>query len=435
MSSYPDHRTLYRLPWSLPDNPIVWLEATEACNLYCEGCYRAHVPGGHKSLATIEEELRTFARFRSFDGVSIAGGDPLTHPEVVEIVRMVARLGYKPIVNTNGLALDDALLLRLKEAGVGGFTFHIDSKQTRPGWKKKSEIELNELRQDFANRVAALGDISCAFNATVYDDTLRYVPDVLAWARSQIDKVNVVVFIAYRQAAGEYAETMDFYVGGKPIPMSSLVYSRPTGEQRLDISSRDIVAEIRTRFPDFSPCAYLNGTEKADSLKWLLTTAIGTPEKVYGYAGPRFMELVQSYEHWRYGRFVAYAHPRMLRRGRRIAALASMIDPGLGGAWRRYLSEGLSNPLRGLPRLHLQSTMIIQPADILADGRMNMCDACPDITVHEGELVWSCRLEERLKFGGFARAVPKEETAPAAEPAAPVAEAVGAPETEPVGAK
>src|SRR5512147_2597196 len=123
MSSYPDHRTLYRLPWSLPDNPIVWLEATEACNLYCEGCYRAHVPGGHKSLETIENELRTFARFRSFDGVSIAGGDPLTHPDVVEIVRMVARLGYKPIVNTNGLALDDALLARLKEAGVGGFTF------------------------------------------------------------------------------------------------------------------------------------------------------------------------------------------------------------------------------------------------------------------------------------------------------------------------
>jgi hypothetical protein len=228
---------------------------------------------------------------------------------------------------------------------------------------------------------------------------------------------------------------MDFYVGGKPIPMSSLVYSRPTGEQRLDISSRDIVAEIRTRFPDFSPCAYLNGTEKADSLKWLLTTAIGTPDKVYGYAGPRFMELVQSYEHWRYGRFVAYAHPRMLRRGRRIAALASLIDPGLRGAFQNYLSEGLSNPLRGLPRLHLQSTMIIQPADILADGRMNMCDACPDITVHEGELVWSCRLEEKLKFGGFARAVPKEETRPAAEPVAPVAERVEAPEIEPVGAK
>jgi hypothetical protein len=52
--------------------------------------------------------------------------------------------------------------------------------------------------------------------------------------------------------------------------------------------------------------------------------------------------------------------------------------------------------------------MIIQPVDILPDGRMNMCDACPDITVHEGELVWSCRLEERKAYGGFARGVPRE---------------------------
>jgi hypothetical protein len=58
--------------------------------------------------------------------------------------------------------------------------------------------------------------------------------------------------------------------------------------------------------------------------------------------------------------------------------------------------------------LHLQSIMIIQPIDILESGAMNMCDACPDITVHEDELVWSCRLEERMKFGGFARGVPRK---------------------------
>jgi hypothetical protein len=37
-----------------------------------------------------------------------------------------------------------------------------------------------------------------------------------------------------------------------------------------------------------------------------------------------------------------------------------------------------------------------------------MCDACPDITVHDGELVWSCRLEEKLKYGDFVRGVRKE---------------------------
>jgi hypothetical protein len=56
----------------------------------------------------------------------------------------------------------------------------------------------------------------------------------------------------------------------------------------------------------------------------------------------------------------------------------------------------------------VQSVMIIQPVDVLADGRSSMCDSCPDMTVHDGELVWSCRLEERLQFGQLMRPVPRD---------------------------
>jgi MoaA/NifB/PqqE/SkfB family radical SAM enzyme len=180
MTAFPDHRDLYRLPWSLSDNPIAWLEPTETCNIYCEGCYRANVKDGHKSLARVREDLEVFRRNRNFDGVSIAGGDPLTHPDVVSIVKMVKEMGYKPILNTNGVALTDSLLRDLYGAGVAGFTFHIDSKQNRPGWKGSTEMELNALRLEFADRLAATGDISCAFNATVYEETLSQVPDIVS---------------------------------------------------------------------------------------------------------------------------------------------------------------------------------------------------------------------------------------------------------------
>ena len=418
-NTFPNHRSLYRLPWSLPDNPIAWLEPTAACNIYCEGCYRANVKNGHKSLDEVRGELETFSRFRNFDGVSIAGGDPLTHPEVVRIVEMAATMGYKPIVNTNGVALTDPLLRDLKNAGVVGFTFHVDSRQNRPGWKGKNETELNELRLELAERLARVGGISCAFNATVYEDTLAEMPGIVAWARKHIDKVHVVVFIAFRQAAEEATQGMEFFVQGESIDFKKLVYSRPVKGKRLDISSRDLVAEFRKHFPDFSPCAYLNGTEKADSLKWLLTTYLGTKDRVFGYVGPRFMELGQGLYHWKHGRYMAYASPRTLRSGRSIAGLAWPLDSGLREAWGRYLRHGLAYPLRPFPRLYMQSVMIIQPIDVMADGRMNMCDACPDITVHEGELVWSCRLEERKKFGGFARGAPgHEEAVPAESPVA-----------------
>ena len=133
----------YRLPWSLNDNGISWLEVTDACNLTCEGCYRPH-HDNHKSLDQIAAELAVFKRLRKSDCMSLAGGDPLVHPEIVEIVRMVREGGWKPIVNTNGLALGHKLLLKLKDAGVAGFTFHIDTTQTRKDSPSDTEITIFE---------------------------------------------------------------------------------------------------------------------------------------------------------------------------------------------------------------------------------------------------------------------------------------------------
>ena len=42
------------------------------------------------------------------------------------------------------------------------------------------------------------GNISCAFNSTVYEDTLQYVPGMVKWAQENIDKIHVIVFILYR---------------------------------------------------------------------------------------------------------------------------------------------------------------------------------------------------------------------------------------------
>jgi len=55
--------------------------------------------------------------------------------------------------------------------------------------------------------------------------------------------------------------------------------------------------------------------------------------------------------------------------------------------------------------------MFIQPVDFMPDGEQSMCDGCPDITVHDGKLVWSCRLDEVKQYGSFLRTVPR--TAPA----------------------
>lgn len=398
-----NHRDLYRLPWTLPDNAISWLEPTSSCNLYCDGCYRKNQPNAHKPLALIRKELDTFNRLRKTDGVSIAGGDPLMHPEIESIVAMVAADGQKPIINTNGLLLTPEKLAALKKAGVRGFTFHIDSGQQRPHMKGKTEIELNDLRLKYARMVADAGDICCAFNATVYEHTLDDVPAILSWGREHIAIVNTLVFIAYR--AAPIHKGYRYLVGGKEIDMTPIAYAIDE-ERKISILSTDIVRMIRTVEPDFQPSAYLNGTERPDHFKWLLTVRIGTTEKIYGYAGPKFMELSQTLHHLIRGSYLAYTRPGVLGRARSMLALAP-LDGGIARTAAAYARDILRSPAALFTPLHMQSVMIIQPADFMENGALSMCDGCPDITVHDDKLVWSCRMEELINFGDWIRAVPE----------------------------
>ena len=397
-----DHRALYRLPWNLADNPIAWLEPTQQCNLACDGCYRENV-NAHKPIDEVQADLDVFARLRNFDGVSIAGGDPLMHPELVEIVRRVTRMGRKAIINTNGLAMTKELLGGLRDAGLMGLTFHVDSKQGRPGWRDKSEVQMCELRSTYAEMVASVGGLACAFNSTVYEDTLREVPELVTWAERNIDIVHTMVFILFRAAA---QAKFEYYAGGRKVDISELVYGGAEA-RRTDIDAREVVDVLRARLPDFAPCAYLNGTQAPDSFKWLLAMRAGAPRRTYGWMGPKFMEATQSAHHFFTGRYLSYAPPWTLSVGRSVVLGAATFDRGARGAAAAWAKDIVRRPLRARDRVHLQSILVIQPIDILEDGRDNMCDGCPDMTVHEGKLVWSCRLEEPRAFGSFLTAVPR----------------------------
>ncbi|MEJ5351542.1 MAG: radical SAM protein [Melioribacteraceae bacterium] len=396
-----NHRQLYRLPWTLPDNAISWLEPTSMCNLACDGCYRENEKNSHKPLDLIKHELDVFQQKRNSDCISIAGGDPLLHPQIVEIVAEIKRRGLKPIVNTNGAVLTKELLKDLKKAGVFGFTFHVDSKQGRGGkWKGKNEVELNELRYHYAKMLADVGGIACSFNSTVYEDTLQYTPELIKWAAENIDIVHTMVFICFRHVVPSLP--FDWYAGGQKIDWQTISYHSDT-DRKVDILSTDVLKVVREYYPDFTPCAYLNGTEKVDSFKWLLTERIGTKKKIYGYAGPKFLELVMIAHHFFKGTYLSYASPKTTQMGRAAMLLLWPFDKGL----RKAAANMLKNPFRIFKKAHMQTIMFIQPVDFMQDGRQSMCDGCPDITVWNDDLVWSCRLEEQKMFGTFLRSVPK----------------------------
>jgi pyruvate-formate lyase-activating enzyme len=410
---YPDPKSLYRLPWTMADNGITWLEPTAQCNLNCYGCYRKNIKNSHKSIEEVKRELDFFQSVRKSDCISIAGGDPLIYPDIVELVAEIKSRGLKPIINTNGIALTDELLNELHNAGVFGFTFHIDSKQGRgrdPKWLGKNEIELNELRLYYAEMLAAKGNIACSFNSTVYHDTIKYLPDLVEWAHKHIDIVHTIVFILFRYITPE--TPFDFYAGDKKIVWNDIHY-HSNKDEITDLMATDAVKIIREKFPDFTPAAFLNGTAKPDHFKWLLSERIGNRNKIFGYAGDKFLELVMTLYHYRQNKYLSYASPKTLSLGRLTLFNTWFLDKGIQKALGKYIKFLLANPFRIFRKVYMQSIMIIQPVDLMNNGDQSMCDGCPDITYwidKDGteKLVWSCRLEELMQYGNFLRMVPKK---------------------------
>jgi organic radical activating enzyme len=407
-----DKRDLYRLPWSMNDNAIAWLEITDICNLYCEGCYRQRITG-HKTLEQVKEEVLFFKRWRNPDNVSIAGGEPLIYPHIVELVAFIKEHKMKPIVLTNAMALTPELLKELKKAGLAGFTIHIDSHQNRPNWKGKTEKELNVLRQSCAEMVAKEKDLYVIFNATIYPSSYHEIPDIVRWGQANIDKVHGLVFITYRTATTDTSVALDNTK--QAVDFSKLSYVRNSFDEKF-VTGPEVVQIIKETCPEYEPSAYLGGTLRHDSFKWTAGALIASKRKVFGSVGKRTMELAQTTHHLFNGTYLAYLSQAKI--GRKIFML-SALDKVVGKASRNYWSNIFRRPASLFEGVYVQSIGIIQAPDVLPNGQADMCDSCPDMTYYDGKLINSCRMDEYRLFGGFLTVVDKDKVS-APEPVASV---------------
>jgi hypothetical protein len=394
-----DKRNLYRMPWSMNDNPIGWLETTDKCNIYCLGCYRQQI-AGHKPLEEIKEDILFLKQWRNVRNISIAGGEPLLHPDIIEIVAFIREHGMEPLILSNGHALTREFVRELNSAGGMGIAFHVDSLQKRsPRWNGKTEDELNELRGELMEIVASVPGMYCNFGMTVYRSNFDQINDVIRWCIKHVDKVHGMVFITFR-AAGLDTGVEYYTPSGEKVTPDDLGYAaHKEVEEDAGVTSQEVWAKIRSEFPHYDAAAYLNGTQRHDSIKWLMGIQLGlTGGYMLGSIGPRLVEAAEVWNHWFKGSYVA--HRPSHRTGPKVF-LAGLFDEKVRQAWREYLRNVVRRPSLLFSPLYTQSIGIIQAPDMLPDGRTDMCDSCPDMCVHEDTLVHSCRWDEWRLYGGY----------------------------------
>ncbi|MBR1693970.1 MAG: putative heme d1 biosynthesis radical SAM protein NirJ2, partial [Selenomonas sp.] len=107
---------------------IVSWNTTNNCNMYCAHCYRDAGCKAEDELSTEEAKklLREIAK-AGFKIMIFSGGEPLTRPDIVELVKYASDLGLFPVFGTNGTLITLEMTKALKEAGARGMGISLDS--------------------------------------------------------------------------------------------------------------------------------------------------------------------------------------------------------------------------------------------------------------------------------------------------------------------
>src|SRR5436190_2572460 len=120
------------------------LYVTDRCNLDCAYCTEYDNSRPHPTLADLKLWIR---KIRDLGTVRIAlvGGEPLLHPDIVEIVRYCRELGFATSLTTNGFLLTPKLVAGLEEAGLQVLQISVDRMTPSPITKKSFKTILPKL--------------------------------------------------------------------------------------------------------------------------------------------------------------------------------------------------------------------------------------------------------------------------------------------------
>jgi MoaA/NifB/PqqE/SkfB family radical SAM enzyme len=206
--------------------PIAIFSITNRCNLHCKGCYAQAIRGNAPDELS-PQELRDIVVQADHLGVSffvIAGGEPLTRPEIMDITRAFPHIIF--LLVTNGMLLDAAMIERLAKQrntvpvlSIEGTQAETDERRGR-GVHARLERKMAELKE---------AGIFFALSCTV--------------TRTNFDTVTDARFI---QSAVDSGCKLFLLIEYTPIRAGTDEWVI-TEEQRSGM--KDIVADFRESFP------------------------------------------------------------------------------------------------------------------------------------------------------------------------------------------
>jgi len=113
----------------VPDSPrVIFIEATNHCNLHCQTCPRTYFQREPLKSLTYDEFVAIAGQFPNMQRALLHGiGEPLLNQELPEMIRYLKQRQVEVIINSNGTRLTSAWQAALIDCGLDEFRCSIDA--------------------------------------------------------------------------------------------------------------------------------------------------------------------------------------------------------------------------------------------------------------------------------------------------------------------
>lgn len=115
-------------------SPLKWIawETTTKCNLKCVHCRSYADASGFAALDT-EKSMRLMDAVAEFAKpvFVLTGGEPMLRPDIYELAKYGAGLGFKMAMATNGTLVSDETCGKIKEAGIKIMSLSLDGPDAK----------------------------------------------------------------------------------------------------------------------------------------------------------------------------------------------------------------------------------------------------------------------------------------------------------------
>lgn len=353
----------FSIAYSLKGTPHLSLETNFTCNLTCKACYnknKDHV----KSLSKIQEEIKFAMTKRNLETISVIGGEPTLHPNLIDIIKFIRKQGIFCQVLSNGIIFleddEDTLLKECINAGVNRIVVHVDEGQ------KHYHKDIKSVIVKLFNKLEKY-KIPYALTVTIYNETTSGIPE------------NIKEYMGYKY--------FDGVIGYVVRDVSQDIAQKTQSEDNPKLE--DVYQSISNKL-HIEPSAYLPSGMQEDYISWMIYLFfINTKTQETFSISPGILKFGRKIYKMRTGKNPVGGF--YSRRTFRLSIIVMFFLETLNNVKSFKAFWKLMKKSSGLKNIRQLFITLQNPPEFDKEkGTYHICHHCPDATVRNGKLMPLC---------------------------------------------